>query len=224
MKKGQTVPVPPRARLKRLKRFELSGDAMQQNPSITSGGDWRLCVALGMAAVLFAYGLWYQAPGLEEHLIRPLENQPACVVELSGVVENRAFISSVLQPRFPRCFRLRVSLCMLSKRSTALLMPPRLYHPACGWWFRSGNAGSAISMVEVSAAARVTFGLPLDLNVVTADELLVLPDVGPEIAQRVVAEQGGRGRYEAVAELRAGKGHRLKETSSTGTVPDGSVE
>ena len=47
----------------------------------------------------------------------------------------------------------------------------------------------------LSAAQRLSLGLKLDLNRATADELALVPSVGPQLARALVAERERLGRF-----------------------------
>lgn len=65
----------------------------------------------------------------------------------------------------------------------------------------AGPLGAALT-----ARQRLALGLPLDLNRARADELDLLPGIGPRLAQRLVAERQARGGWQDLAELERVRG------------------
>jgi competence ComEA-like helix-hairpin-helix protein len=57
-----------------------------------------------------------------------------------------------------------------------------------------------------AAVKELREGSPLELNQATARDLVLLPGIGPKLAQRIVAERERRGQFASIEELRAVKG------------------
>ncbi|HET6332878.1 MAG TPA: helix-hairpin-helix domain-containing protein [Polyangiales bacterium] len=49
-------------------------------------------------------------------------------------------------------------------------------------------------------------GQRLDINRASAEELTLIPGIGPKLAERIVAARARRGQFESLAELRAVRG------------------
>jgi competence protein ComEA len=49
-------------------------------------------------------------------------------------------------------------------------------------------------------------GQRLDINRASAEELTLIPGIGPKLAERIVEVRARRGRFESLAELRAVRG------------------
>lgn len=58
----------------------------------------------------------------------------------------------------------------------------------------------------LTARQRLALGLPLDLNHARADELDLLPGIGPRLARRLVAERQAHGGWQDLAELEQVRG------------------
>jgi competence ComEA-like helix-hairpin-helix protein len=72
---------------------------------------------------------------------------------------------------------------------------------------RSSAVVRAPALPPSAAGVRaLRVGETLDLNAATAGDLLLLPGVGPKLAERIVAERSRRGRYARVEDLLAVKG------------------
>ncbi len=56
---------------------------------------------------------------------------------------------------------------------------------------------------QLGAGARLTLGVPLDLNRATADDLALLPGVGPQLAKAIVDERTRRGSFKSWDEVDA---------------------
>lgn len=63
------------------------------------------------------------------------------------------------------------------------------------------RAASVPTAPESAAAARLRRGEPIDLNTATADDLALLPRVGPALAARIVADRNARGPFRELADL-----------------------
>jgi competence protein ComEA len=67
-------------------------------------------------------------------------------------------------------------------------------------------AAEAVAATESPGARALREGRPLDLNAATAADLELLPDVGPALAARIVADRDARGGYGSVEEIDAVRG------------------
>jgi|GEM_PF-3002904 len=74
----------------------------------------------------------------------------------------------------------------------------------------AGNAGDAWGDAKppspAAAEARAAGGFTRDLNLMTYDDFLELPGVGPVIAQRIIEYRTARGRFDRVEQLLEIKG------------------
>ena len=52
-----------------------------------------------------------------------------------------------------------------------------------------------------AAAAALREGHPVDVNAATAEELMLLPRIGPRLAERIVEDRGRRGRFGSLDDL-----------------------
>ncbi|MFH1130756.1 MAG: helix-hairpin-helix domain-containing protein [Pseudomonadota bacterium] len=66
--------------------------------------------------------------------------------------------------------------------------------------------GCTIRLQRISAQQRLTLGMTLDLNYVSAEDLQVLPRIGPVLSGRIVANREKLGRFHSVIELQRVKG------------------
>ncbi len=67
----------------------------------------------------------------------------------------------------------------------------------------SGSLPESVSVRSPDTLERAESfpGFPLDLNAATAEELTVLPGIGPAIARRIVAQRGEVGGFNSVDDL-----------------------
>lgn len=70
-----------------------------------------------------------------------------------------------------------------------------------GWWMTHRRAG--VGMVDIDRAEPIAVQYQVDLNRADWPELLLLPGIGPTLAQRIVEHRAERGGYETVEELTA---------------------
>ncbi|RPI79154.1 MAG: hypothetical protein EHM45_04030 [Desulfobacteraceae bacterium] len=66
--------------------------------------------------------------------------------------------------------------------------------------------GPYVRVNEMSAFYKLTLAIPLSLNRETEEGLCAIPGIGPNMAQKIVAERVKRGGFRDLAELRAVKG------------------
>lgn len=73
-------------------------------------------------------------------------------------------------------------------------------------WMRLGRVIVPVDGAVASSAAAPWPDMRLDLNTASVPELVVLPGLGPALAQRIVEDRMRRGRFGAVEELRRVEG------------------
>ena len=73
--------------------------------------------------------------------------------------------------------------------------PVRVDEGAPGLWLR------ADAPPDVPAQVGLAFGIPLDLNTASAEDLEAVPGLGPSRAGAIVADRAARGPFGAVQEL-----------------------
>ena len=71
---------------------------------------------------------------------------------------------------------------------------------------RAASSGPSRAAPRVQAVRALREGEALDLNQASAGDLLLLPGIGPKLAQRIVEERARRAGYAAVDELASVKG------------------
>ncbi|HNU71998.1 MAG TPA: helix-hairpin-helix domain-containing protein [Thermodesulfobacteriota bacterium] len=183
---------------------------MNRSQSSNSAGYSSLSpgIVLSIAAALLSLALYRDVGAhLESRTLIP-EKQPAVIIELAGAIEKPGvyFLSSP-----PAAAEV---LAVAGEEGDACVVP--VANKNIGWRVPTGTrlvietqtSTSARRMVAepMAAAGKVAFGLPLDLNAVTAEDLEVLPDIGPHTAAAIIADRAARGRYSAVTELQQVKG------------------
>lgn len=63
------------------------------------------------------------------------------------------------------------------------------------------HEGLDIRIESMDAAKKILYALPLDLNGVEADELTLIPGIGPTLAKRIVGYRDAKGRFNGLEEL-----------------------
>lgn len=69
--------------------------------------------------------------------------------------------------------------------------------------FTVSAEGGVLKATELSAVKRLALGLPIDLNRVTQEELLLVPGIGEKTAARIVQMRESRGDFERLQDLTA---------------------
>lgn len=69
-----------------------------------------------------------------------------------------------------------------------------------------GQGRCRVVRAELGAGERLALGLPLDLNRASAEELALLPGIGPALSRGIVQERRRRGGFRSTAELEAVRG------------------
>lgn len=77
----------------------------------------------------------------------------------------------------------------------ALDCPPEQVH------LRADGVAHCGPGAELPAGQRLTLGLKLDLNRVSAEDLAVLPGVGPTLAKAIIDARKARGGFKSIEEL-----------------------
>lgn len=75
--------------------------------------------------------------------------------------------------------------------------------PPLGWVGCEADPGPGR---ELTADERLAFGLPVDLNRATAEELARVPGLSPSLARAVIEDRERRGRFPSVEALRRVRG------------------
>lgn len=70
--------------------------------------------------------------------------------------------------------------------------------------------GGVLKIRDLSAPKRLALGLPVDLNSVSEEELLLIPGIGVKLAAQVVQLRQERGRFEEISDLTAVRGIKEK--------------
>jgi len=81
--------------------------------------------------------------------------------------------------------------------------------------------GGVLKIRDLAAPKRLALGLPVDLNSLSEEELLLIPGIGVKLAAQVVQLRQERGRFEEVSDLtavRGIKGKRLNDLKKYLTV------
>lgn len=71
-------------------------------------------------------------------------------------------------------------------------------------------AGNNASSRRLDAAERLALGLPIDINAATAEEFMLIPGIGPVMAERIIDGRISLGRYDDVNQLTGIKGIKEK--------------
>jgi len=70
--------------------------------------------------------------------------------------------------------------------------------------------GGVLKIRDLAAPKRLALGLPVDLNSVSEEELLLIPGIGVKLAAQVVQLRQERGRFEEISDLTAVRGIKEK--------------
>ncbi len=73
------------------------------------------------------------------------------------------------------------------------------------------NAAGALTLGQMDAVERLSLDLPIDLNRVTRDELMLVPGIGEAIADRIVQFRNASGLFKKVADLKNVPGIKEKK-------------
>jgi len=76
--------------------------------------------------------------------------------------------------------------------------------------FRVSAAGGMLTITDMPAATRLALGLPIDVNRATHDELMLVPGIGRQTADRIVQLRQSRGRFDRLSDLTAVSGIKEK--------------
>ncbi len=70
--------------------------------------------------------------------------------------------------------------------------------------------GGVLKIRDLAAPKRLALGLPVDLNSLSEEELLLIPGIGVKLAAQVVQLRQERGRFEEISDLTAVRGIKEK--------------
>lgn len=84
------------------------------------------------------------------------------------------------------------------RRSVAMLTLGGLFLSAAYWWAHGGNRGQ---LVDIDRAPPLHAQFQVDVNQAEWAELILLPGVGPTLAQRLIDDRRERGEFLSVDEL-----------------------
>jgi competence protein ComEA len=65
------------------------------------------------------------------------------------------------------------------------------------------RAGSRFRFGRIDNAKRLALGMPIDINSATADDLMLVPGIGPKTAEKIIGLRNGTGRICSVNDLGA---------------------
>ena len=68
-----------------------------------------------------------------------------------------------------------------------------------------------VEINNLTGVERFVFGLPIDINTATPDDLVLLPGIGPKTAVKIVAERGQNGPFKSIDDLLRVKGITRKK-------------
>jgi competence ComEA-like helix-hairpin-helix protein len=77
----------------------------------------------------------------------------------------------------------------------------------------TAGSGDYLAVGEMKAGTKVLFGLPLDLNTATYDDLLLLPGIGESMAWRIIDRRQTYGNFTCIEDLTRLQGIKEKKLS-----------
>lgn len=76
--------------------------------------------------------------------------------------------------------------------------------------FRVSAEGGRLVVTDMPAATRLALGLPIDVNRATHEELMLVPGIGQQTADRIVQLRQARGGFDSLSDLTAVSGIKEK--------------
>ncbi|MEW6335661.1 MAG: helix-hairpin-helix domain-containing protein [Thermodesulfobacteriota bacterium] len=158
------------------------------------------------AALVVHAGMWFHARHPAPRSALPWENQnPQTVaVEIAGIggAEGIYFLpeSSVLD-------RLSLITGARAPAPPAGASPSGFSSPAA---FRVTAEGGKLTITDMPAPTRLALGLPIDVNRATQEELMLVPGIGQQTADRIVRLRQSRGGFDSLSDLTAVSGIKEK--------------
>ena len=160
----------------------------------------QLTVILCILAATFVYALTklYRAQAATESMVTPA---PAAVYEIRGDVMHAGFYCFAQEQRASALLQAAGGL----KKSNQLPVQ-RADFPVIKngkkLMFKTGAAHDVFwESSEMGAAARLNFFLPVDINIASADELMLIPGIGAKTAEAVVEYRETHKRIKSLDEL-----------------------
>jgi competence protein ComEA len=161
--------------------------------------DQNLLLALLLIILLLSY--WMKA-NFGKHLDRgpptaPHESAPAFVVEVEGRNVRQGIYTFSSPPGVEEILR-RAGVVDKPLPRQALSLPletgTKLILDQSGQnvWIRTE---------PMEPAKKILYAIPVDLNEIRIDELILIPGIGPTLAQRIVDLKRSKGRYSRLEEL-----------------------
>ena len=140
------------------------------------------------------------------------EAQPAVIIEVLGAVDAPGIYFFSSPPSVVNvCAAAGVDQKVLNK---AEKLHGQLVSGGCSLLLEARDESLDYCVKPMEAGKRLALGVPLDLNRVSADDLIALPGVGPETAAAIVEFRDRNGPFSAINQLDAVKGigtKRLRE-------------
>ncbi len=73
------------------------------------------------------------------------------------------------------------------------------------------HAENKIALSTIDNSSRVALGAPVDLNLATKDDLIIIPGIGEKTAEKILAMRTQKGRFKNIEELMEVKGIKRKK-------------
>ena len=73
------------------------------------------------------------------------------------------------------------------------------------------HAENKIALSTIDNSSRFALGAPVDLNLATKDDLIIIPGIGEKTAEKILALRGKKGRFKNIEELMEVKGIKRKK-------------
>jgi competence protein ComEA len=160
----------------------------------------QLTVILCILAATFVYALTklYRAQAAKDSIIT---FAPAAVYEIRGDVMHAGFYCFAQEQRASALLQAAGGL-QDNKQLSALKSDFPVIKNGKKLMFKTGAAHDAFwESSEMGAAARLNFFLPVDINIASADELMLIPGVGAKTAEAVVEYRETHKRIKSLDEL-----------------------